>query len=212
MSNATKTKSKAGENSAIRDPDVRLMLRVKGGDEAAFTELVANYQSRLVSIFYNMLGNRETAEDLAQECFLRIYQARNGYEPTAKFSTWLYRIANNLASNSRRSFSRRKEVSLSANNSGSMESTPREQMVPDKSALMPTRQADSRESCDVVRSALSTLGERQRLAVLLHKFEEMSYADIGEAMDLSPAAVKSLLSRARDNLRESLTAHVRPIS
>ena len=67
---------------------MRLMLRVKEGDEGAFTELVSNYQSRLVSIFYNMLGNRETAEDLAQECFLRIYQARNGYEPTAKFSTY----------------------------------------------------------------------------------------------------------------------------
>lgn len=186
------------------------MLRVKEGDEGAFTELVSNYQSRLVSIFYNMLGNRETAEDLAQECFLRIYQARNGYEPTAKFATWLYRIANNLASNTRRSFGRRKEVSLSARDSGSMETSPREQTVPDKSALMPTRQADSRETCDVVRNALTTLSERQRLAVLLHKFEEMSYADIGEAMELSPAAVKSLLSRARDNLRESLVAYVRP--
>ncbi len=186
------------------------MLRVKEGDEDAFSELVANYQSRLVSIFYNMLGNRETAEDLAQECFLRIYQARNGYEPTAKFATWLYRIANNLASNTRRSFGRRKEVSLNARDSGMMESTPREQTVPDKSALMPTRLADSRETCDVVRDALTTLSERQRMAVLLHKFEEMSYADIGEAMDLSPAAVKSLLSRARDNLRESLVAYVRP--
>ncbi len=208
MSNVATKKSQ--ENPAIRDPDVRLMLRVKEGDEGAFAELVTNYQTRLVSIFYNMLGNRETAEDLAQECFLRIYQARNGYEPTAKFATWLYRIANNLASNTRRSFGRRKEVSLSAREPAMSDAPPREQSVPDKSALMPTRQVDSRETREVVRDAMSELNDRQRMAVLLHKFEEMSYADIGEAMELTPTAVKSLLSRARDNLRESLTEYVKP--
>lgn len=186
------------------------MLRVKDGDEGAFAQLVSNYQSRLVSIFYNMLGNRETAEDLAQECFLRIYQARHGYEPTAKFATWLYRIANNLASNTRRSFGRRKEVSLSAQDSKMMDATPREQSVPEKSALMPTRQIDTRETREVVREALEDLNDRQRMAVLLHKFEEMSYADISEAMELTPTAVKSLLSRARDNLRETLAGYVQP--
>jgi len=186
------------------------MLRVKEGDEAAFGELVSKYQSRLVSIFYNMIHNRETAEDLAQECFLRIYQARNGYEPTAKFATWLYRIANNLASNTRRTYGRRKEVSLSVKDSVTMDVAPREQSVPEKSALMPTRQADSREAREMVQDALTGLNERQRIAVLLNKFEEMSYADIAEVMELSPAAVKSLLSRARENLRETLLEYVQP--
>ena len=136
------------------------MLRGKEGDEGAFAELVSNYQTRLVSIFYNMLGNRETAEDLAQECFLRVFQARHGYEPTAKFATWLYRIANNLASNTRRSFSRRKEVSLNNKDSQAMDASPREQSVPDKSAFMPTRQAASREACDVVRRALESVEKK----------------------------------------------------
>jgi len=201
---------KAGENPALRDPDVRLMLRVKEGDEDAFAELVSNYQSRLVSIFYHMLGSQETAEDLAQECFLRIYQARNGYQPTAKFSTWLYRIANNLASNSRRSLGRRKEVPLGNNDSGTMPGQSRGRTVADKSSLMPTRQVDQRETLEMVQEALTTLNDRQRLAVLLHKFEEMSYADISEAMELTPAAVKSLLSRARDKLRDSLTPYIMP--
>lgn len=207
LSNAATTNT--GSHPAMRDPDVRLMLRVKDGDEAAFAELVSNYQSRLVSIFYNMLGNQETAEDLAQECFLRIYQARNGYEPTAKFSTWLYRIANNLASNTRRGFGRRKEVPLSGRDSQTL-STQRDQAVPDKSALMPTRQVDLRETREMVRTSITVLNERQRMAVLLHKFEEMSYADISEAMELTPAAVKSLLSRAREKLRESLTPYINP--
>ena len=90
------------ENPVLRDPDVRLMLRAKDGDQTAFTRLVANYQDRLVGILAHMLQNKEAAEDLAQRCFLRVYRARHGYEPTAKFATWLFRIANNLANNMRR--------------------------------------------------------------------------------------------------------------
>src|SRR5262245_36885773 len=94
--------SSSDENPVLRDPDVRLMLRVKGGDEAAFEKLVQNYQDRLVAVLFHLVEDRGAAEDLAQEVFLRIYRARRGYEPTAKFSTWLFRIANNLASNLRR--------------------------------------------------------------------------------------------------------------
>src|SRR5690606_12262668 len=91
------------ESAYLVDPDVQLMLRVKQGDEEAFARLVATYQDRLVSIFANLVGDQETAEDLTQEVFLRIYRARHGYQPNAKFATWVFRIANNLASNSRRS-------------------------------------------------------------------------------------------------------------
>jgi len=195
--------------SYLRDPDVQLMLRVKEGDEAAFAELVAAYQERLVGVFCHLLRDQTAAEDLAQEAFLRIYRARHGYVPTAKFSTWLFRIAHNLASNSRRSKGRRKEVPLNLRDSGPVGTRPEEQLVAEKSALMPTRQAAKSEMRAVVQTALDALGERQKMALLLHKFEGMSYADIGDAMEMSPAAVKSLLSRARENLRAQLEPYVK---
>lgn len=192
----------------LRDPEVQLMLRVKNGDDEAFSTLVKAYQDRLVNIFTNMVGDQESAEDLAQEVFLRVYRARNGYEPTAKFSTWVFRIANNLASNTRRTKGRRKEVQLRPAESGTVSKISGEQMLPEKSALMPTRQVARTELQQRVWDAMSELNERQRMAILLHRFEEMSYADIGAAMELSTEAVKSLLSRARENLRTSLEAYV----
>lgn len=185
------------------------MLRVKDGDEHAFAEIVERYQHRLIAIFMHLVGDRATAEDLAQETFLRIHRARNGYQPTAKFSTYVFRIAHNLASNSRRSKGRRKEVQIAGAESGSQVTRPAEQLAKEKSALMPTRQLDKAELQEHVREALQTLDERHRMALLLHKFEELSYADIGEAMELSPAAVKSLLSRARESLRTQLEAYMR---
>lgn len=197
------------QSQYLRDPDVQLMLRVKEGDEAAFARLVAAYQDRLISIFANLVGGQEAAEDLTQELFLRIYRARHGYEPNAKFSTWVFRIANNLASNSRRSKGRRKEVQLKTTESGPMGTRPAEKLLAEKSALMPTRQLDKRELQQYVREAMETLNERQQMALLLHKFEDMSYIDIGEAMEMSPQAVKSLLSRARETLRTRLESYIR---
>jgi RNA polymerase sigma-70 factor (ECF subfamily) len=200
--------SDTGQLAYLRDPDVQLMLRVKDGDEAAFTQLVTSYQDRLVGVFCHLVHDQTAAEDLAQEVFLRIYRARHGYQANAKFSTWLFRIANNLASNSRRNRGRRKEVPLNVNDSGPLGPRPGEKLVAEKSALMPARQLAKAELRSVVRTALDTLGERQKMAVLLHKFEGMSYIDIGEAMEMTPAAVKSLLSRARESLRAQLEAYV----
>jgi RNA polymerase sigma-70 factor, ECF subfamily len=195
----------------LRDPDVQLMLRAKDGDDQAFGQLVAAYQNRLLSIFFHLLRDQGSAEDLVQEVFLRIYRARNGYQPTAKFSTWLFRIANNVASNARRTIGRRKEVPLNSQESGSMPTVGpnKKKPISDRSSLMPTRQIVRRETCEIVQTALDTLNERQRLAVLLHKFEGMSYEDIGETMSLSPEAVKSLLARARENLRTQLESHLK---
>ena len=199
--------TESGTQLSLRDPDVRLMLRAKDGDSAAFEELVVNYQDRLVHVFVHLVGNQETAEDLAQETFLRIYRSRHGYVPTAKFSTWLFKIANNLASNSRRSKGRRREVDINSADGDAPRTE--EELVAEKSAMMPTRQLDKKEMAQVVQSALTSLSDRQRLAVLLYKFEEMSYADIGMTMDLSEAAVKSLLSRAREALRIKLENYVK---
>lgn len=193
----------------LRDPDVQLMLRVREGDHDAYAELVTNYQDRLVAVFYHLLRDKEASEDLAQEVFLKIYRARQRYVPTAKFATYLFRVANNVASNWKRTKSRRKEVSIAPKGSGPWGTRPEETLVADKSALMPGRQADQLEMREIVREAMDELSERQRMAVLLHKFEQMSYADIGDAMHLSPAAVKSLLSRAREQLRIKLEPYMR---
>ncbi|HAA59384.1 MAG TPA: RNA polymerase subunit sigma-70 [Planctomycetaceae bacterium] len=184
------------------------MLRVQDGDEEAFGELVESFRERLIHIFSHLVGGQDAAEDLAQEVFLRIYRARESYRPTAKFSTWLFRIANNLAYNARRTLGRRKEVTISADDSGPLGPRPAEQLLADQSSLLPSRQFVTREMRDQVQEAIESLNDRQRLAVLLHKFEGMSYADIGLSMDLTPQAVKSLLSRARENLKLHLKKYV----
>ncbi len=184
------------------------MLKVRDGDDAAFNQLVLNYQDRLIGLLRHLVGDVTAAEDLAQDVFLRVYRARRGYEPTAKFSTWLFRIAGNLALNRRRDLGRRKEVNLATDESGAVGARPGKGMLAEKSALMPTRQADKAEVQRMVQDALGTLNDRQRIALLLHRFEEMSYADIGETLDLTVPAVKSLLSRARESLRETLEPYL----
>ncbi len=180
------------------------MLAVREDDAEAFEELVVRYQTRLVNLLEHMVGDRDQAEDLAQEVFLRVYRARKSYRPDAKFSTWLFTIANNVASNANRSRFRRHEVDLRAGSGGSSGRPAMERMLLASTGQIPARQLDKAEIRDVVRLALSSLNERQRLAVLLSKFEGMSYADIAETMALSPQAIKSLLSRARVNLRAVL--------
>jgi RNA polymerase sigma-70 factor (ECF subfamily) len=193
---------------ALRDPDVRLMLAVRDDDAEAFEELVIRYQTRLVSLLEHMVGSRDQAEDLAQEVFLRVYRARKSYEPGAKFSTWLFTIANNVASNAIRSRFRRREVRLRTQDSGSTGGRPLERLLQASTGQIPARQLDKAEMRDIVRLALTSLNDRQRLAVLLSKFEGMSYADIAQTMDMSPQAIKSLLSRARVNLRAVLEPYL----
>jgi RNA polymerase sigma-70 factor (ECF subfamily) len=190
------------------DPDVRLMLQVRDDNAAAFEELVSRYQARLVSIFENMVGRRSMAEDLAQEVFLRIYRARKRYTAGSRFSTWLYRIAHNVASNARRSLARRKEVNLVAQSHGELSAQPLTHMVKEASGLMPTRQIDQIERAEIVRAAMGSLNDRQRMALLLSKFEGMSYEEIAQSMELSVSAIKSLLSRARVNLKDILAPYI----
>lgn len=194
----------------LQDPDVRLMLLVRDDDAAAFEELMLRYQRRVVTVLEHLVGKRDLAEDLAQDVFMRVYRSRKTYVPGSRFSTWLFTIVNNVASNARRSLARRKEVQVTnaAEQSGSQPADPMERIATAASGMMPTRQLDKSEMGSIVRQAVESLNERQRMAVLLSKFEEMSYADIAETMGMSVQAIKSLLSRARANLKEALQPYL----
>jgi len=196
------------ERFTAHDPDVRLMLRVRAGDAAAFEELVLRYQNRLVSLLAHMTGRPDTAEDLAQDVFLRVYRARARYVPGSKFSTWLYTIAHNVASNAHRTWSRRREVHLAGSSPHESGGNPLDAVALAASGLMPTRQLDKSELSEVVKVAVAALNDRQREAVLLNKFEHLSYEEIAQVMQLSVSAVKSLLTRARENLREILEPYL----
>ena len=195
-------------NQYLADPDVQLMMQVVSGNDSAFEDLVTRYQDRLIGFFYHLIRDRTAAEDMAQEVFMRVYKARERYTARARFSTWLFRIAHNLASNQKRGLARRREIPLSGSAASDDAVRREDEFLAEKSALMPTRVIDSKETQDIVRNALDSLNERQKTAVLLHKFEGMSYQDIGEIMDLNIVAVKSLLSRARGNLKEVLERHL----
>jgi RNA polymerase sigma-70 factor (ECF subfamily) len=189
-----------------RDPDVRLMVQARGDIQGAFEALVERYQSRLVGILFHMVGNKDEAEDLCQEVFLRIYRARKGYRPRAKFSTWLFTIANNLALNHLRRKGRNKSLSLGGV-SGSQPVSPVAKHLEGREGT-PSAQMRQTELSDLVRDALGTLNEDQKMAVLLNKFEDMSYAEIADIMGRSPEAIKSLLARARNLLREQLEPYL----
>ena len=202
------TSESTAQRFTAQDPDVRLMLQVRDDNAGAFEELMLRYQNRLVSLLAHLVGRRDLGEDLAQDVFLRVYRARKRYVPGSKFSTWLYTIANNVASNARRGMARRKEVNLVNKDSGEMGGNPLDAAALAASGLMPTRQLDKTELREVVKLAISALNERQRMAVLLNKFEHLSYEEIAEIMQMSPTAIKSLLSRARSNLRDVLEPYL----
>jgi RNA polymerase sigma-70 factor (ECF subfamily) len=195
-----------------RDPDVKLMIQVRDDVPGAFAVLVERYQHRLVGVLVHLIGRVEEAEDLTQDVFLRIYRARKGYRPKAKFSTWLFTIANNLASNHLRGKGRspvaRGLGDVTGSASGSQALRPAEERAVSREGT-PSAQLRKVELSDVVREALDVLGEDQKVAVLLNKFEDMSYSEIAEVMGRSEAAVKSLLARARTHLREQLEPYLK---
>jgi RNA polymerase sigma-70 factor (ECF subfamily) len=203
------------ESTALRyqqsDPDVRLMLRVRNDDAAAFEELLRKYQPRLVRLMRTIGPKPDMAEDLAQETFMRVFRARHRYEAGAKFSTWLFTIAANVARNATRSLGRRQEVNevdAPATADGSQAVGILAATALEASSMMPNRLVEETERGKIVRQAVEALGERQRTALMLSRFENLSYAEIAETMGLSTKAVKSLLSRARVNLREILQPYI----
>lgn len=191
------------ENAAV-DPDVGLMLRVRDDDAVAFEMLIDRHQGKVQRFMQGWVSNVQQSEDLAQDVFLRVYKARKTYLPTAKFTTWLYRIANNIASNYVRDSSHRREYQLSHSENSSSSELIIENIAIAPSGFQPSRRIDHLERSTVVLQALQALGERQRIALMLSKFEGMSYQEISETMGLSVKAIKSLLSRARVNLKNLL--------
>jgi RNA polymerase sigma-70 factor (ECF subfamily) len=181
--------------------DVQLMLDVKAGDEASFDFLLRKYRSPLVNFLYRMVRDQATAEDLAQEVFLRVYRARHKYNPSAKFTTWLFRIATNLALNSIRDRRYQKlEFSLDAP-VDEEESAPRELPTPE---MRIDEHMVERDRAEFIQRAIASLPEKQRVAVLLHKYEEMDYCEIAGILECSESALKSSLFRAYETLRVQL--------
>ena len=179
------------KKNSRNDPDVRLMLRVRRGDAEAFEQIVSGWQNRLVTLFLHHMGDHATAEDLAQEVFMRVYRSRATYKPKACFSTWIYTIANNVASDLRQRAYRRHERGISPSPGTSSGAGGLDQIAVDASGQMPSRQVDRTELRGIVQQALGSLGERQRMALLLSKFERCSYEEIAEAMNLSQLSNRS---------------------
>jgi RNA polymerase sigma-70 factor (ECF subfamily) len=190
------------------DTNIRLMLAVQKDDASAFEELMFRFQGRVQSLFRHLIGNREMAEDLTQDVFLRVFRARKSYQPNAKFATWLFTIANNVALNQLRSRRRKPETQFGGESSGDESTLEPAESIAAGSEAMPARQLDKSELREMVHLAVEALNERQRMAVLLNRFEGMSYAEIADVMQLSPPAVKSLLCRAHMQLRNLLQKYV----
>jgi RNA polymerase sigma-70 factor, ECF subfamily len=185
--------------------DVQLMLDVKAGDEQSFALLLHRYRTPLVNFLFRMVRNREQAEDLAQEVFIRVYRARADYVPSAKFTTWLFRIATNLALNSiRDTRHQRMEVSLDAPVTvDSEEGDERPLDVAEKNPNIEEHLVQEAQR-DMIRHAIDKLPEKQRAAVLLHKYQDLDYGEISKILSCSESALKSLLFRAYETLRVEL--------
>ena len=185
--------------------DVQLMLDVKAGDEQSFELLLHRYRTPLVNFLFRMVRSREQAEDLAQEVFIRVYRARDEYVPSAKFTTWLFRIATNLALNSLRDHRHEKlDISMDAPVVADAEDGDEKPFeVADKHPTIEQELVEESRK-QMIRHAIEKLPEKQRAAVLLHKYQELDYAEIAKILSCSESALKSLLFRAYETLRVEL--------
>lgn len=197
---------------AVADPitadltDAEVMLRVKAGDDSAFNFLAQKYRRPIINFMYRMSHNSAAAEDLAQEVFLRVYRSRSSYEASAKFTTWLYRIATNLGMNYVRD-TRHERPENTMNLDQPDEETGH---APDLADRTPNVEEEivRRERLAAIRQKVDALPERQKMAVLMHKYQQMDYRQIAEVLKLSESATKSLLFRAYETLRQQLKEFV----
>ncbi len=185
------------------DLDAQLMLRVRDGDDESFRLLLEKHRNPVIRFVYRMVQDQAISEELAQEVFLRVYKSRGTYEPTARFTTWLFRIATHLALNWLRD-GRNERGHRRLDDEGNGDMPVRE--VADRKPSVEQRMV-YQTRLQEVRDAIALLPEKQRAAVLMHKYEEMEYAQIAQALECSESAVKSLLFRAYETLRARL-AHM----
>jgi RNA polymerase sigma-70 factor (ECF subfamily) len=197
-----RVQSGMGGAAAALDFDAELMLRVKEGDGASFGVLLDKHRSSVVHFLFRMIQNHAVAEELAQEVFLRVYRSRATYEPTAKFTTWLFRIATHLALNALRDG---KHDRLQERLDDDLGEVPARQVSDKRPNVEQTLVYQAR--LNEIRRAIAQLPEKQRAAVLMHKYQEMEYAQIANVLNCSESAVKSLLFRAYEALRARL-AHM----
>jgi RNA polymerase sigma-70 factor (ECF subfamily) len=184
-------------NAFEADPDIQLMLDFANGDDSAFNQIMGKYKGIVIGITRRYFNDRSRAEDIAQEVFLRIYLSKNKYKPKSKLSTWIFRITANLCLNDIRS-RKREEGNLDLINDNTS-STDRELDIIDK--------LEKEELNETVRSALLSLPERQRLAVILSKYDGLSYQEISKILNCSISAVDSILQRAKQTLKKQLNKY-----
>lgn len=185
--------------------DTELMMRVKAGDQSAFKAIVERYQRRVINVGYRFLGNREDAEDVAQETFLRVYLSAKSYKPRAELFTYLYTIVTRLALNRLRKKKRLRWFSLDQLERNGEVGIGQE--VPADPADQPDQSLERAEREAIVRRALDALPAAQKTAVILSRYEGLSYKQIAEVMELSVSAVESKLHRAKQTLRKKLNAY-----
>jgi len=181
---------------------VALMQLAGAGDAEAFEELVERHQRLVVGTVARMLGSHSEVEDIAQQVFVRVWRNAKRYVPRAKFTTWLLKITRNLVFNELRRRSRHAQVPLQ------VESEDEERPIKDERATAPDASLLEQELQDAVESAISQLPETQRMAVILRRYDDLSYEEIADVLDQSVPAVKSLLFRARTELRTRLNRYL----
>ena len=184
--------------------DVRLMERIRTGDMEAFRELVEAHEKRVVGTITRMLSDETEAEDLAQQVFIRVWNSAARWEPTAKFTTWLYTILRNLVFNESRRRARHPVRSLDAE----MDDEDHPRQFSDPNVKAPDTALLDAEMQDAIERAIQELPEAQRMAVVLRRYQDVSYEEIGEVLELTVPAVKSLLFRARTELKEKLRTYL----
>ncbi len=182
--------------------DFALMERVGAGDHAAFRQLIERHQNAVTGTVVKMLGNSNDAEDISQQVFLRIWRNARRYRPDAKFTTYLFTITRNLVFNETRRRSRKREVSADEREENS------HHQIEDRPDRRPDAELLQAELAEAVDAAIASLPETQRMAVVLRRYEQLSYEEIAEVLQLSVSAVKSLLFRARSSLREALGGYL----
>ena len=197
---------KKDQKAYLIDSDVQLMLAVQRGDRNAFDDLMRKYYARILNFAYRLIGNRQLAEDVTQDVFMKIYKSAARYQPRSKFQTWLYTIAKNTCLNEMRRY-RGQIVSLDEPLYAEAGGLQKEVSDPDADPAAAYLQKETEKQ---VRAAINELPENQKMAVILKRYENFSYAEIADTLEVTDKAVKSLLSRAKVNLKNKLAGVIDP--